>query len=153
MLQADLDAKNATGSTNSSAYYAAFWAGSKDFTIRLFKDASLSLACLIYTAWGNAGSPQGIDNHQDPGETLQSSYPNPFSSFTTIPVEIKYPGTPVDLSIYDVTGSRRATLLDKVLDPGVYNVKWNAEGFPGGIYLSVLRSGDRISSRKLVLIP
>ncbi|MDP4280762.1 MAG: T9SS type A sorting domain-containing protein [Bacteroidota bacterium] len=157
LLKADADAKAATGSTSSDAYYNAFWGESKDFTIRLFKDASLSLACLIYTAWVNAGMPQSTDdiigNQGNFGEMLFAGYPNPFSDVTTIPVEIRYPKTPIELSIYDVMGVKRVILLNKTLDPGTYNIKWNATEFPRGSYFSVLRSGNYITAKKLILIP
>jgi hypothetical protein len=58
VLVADLTAKSFAGGNYNSAYYQKLWELTKNFTIKLYKNASYDLARLIYTAWKNAsGNP------------------------------------------------------------------------------------------------
>jgi hypothetical protein len=57
VINADIQAKAVNSDTRSDAYYQALWNITGSFTIKLFKSASYKLACLIYTAWVNAGRP------------------------------------------------------------------------------------------------
>ena len=57
VINADVKAKAVNSDTRSDAYYQALWNITGSFTVKLFKSASYKLACLIYTAWVNAGSP------------------------------------------------------------------------------------------------
>jgi len=36
--------------------------------------------------------------------------------------------------------------------PGTYEVNWNAENFPSGVYYYVLNAGDFKETRKMLLI-
>lgn len=56
VLDADTYATNLAGNYYSSQYYPALWSKA-GFTTTLFKNASHSLADLIYSAWVDAGSP------------------------------------------------------------------------------------------------
>ncbi|MBK6505512.1 MAG: T9SS type A sorting domain-containing protein [Ignavibacteria bacterium] len=52
----------------------------------------------------------------------------------------------------DITGRVVATLVNDVLPAGIYSVKWNAAGFPSGIYFYKLVSGNSKDIKKLTLI-
>lgn len=67
VLKADTYAKNLARNNTSTQYYTALWSKTR-FTTTLFKNASHSLAELIYTAWVEAGSPAF-------GSTVISSIP------------------------------------------------------------------------------
>lgn len=156
VLQADMNAQNQTGSHSSTAYYSAFWAGCGDFTTALFKDASLTLAGLIYTAWVQAGSPvpgsNGINDTEEENSGLLQNVPNPFRESTTITVEAKESDEPVSLKIYDSKGNLASTLVDGILPGGHHEYLWNGKGFSEGIYYVVLVTGNRTSARKMVLV-
>ena len=82
---------------------------------------------------------------------LAQNYPNPFNPLTTI--EYQIPNSDfVSLKLYDVIGNEVATLVNEEKSAGKYNVKLKSENLTSGIYLYVLRAGDYVNSRKLILL-
>lgn len=88
---------------------------------------------------------------------LAAPTPNPFRSNATIrwtsPREIR-----TRLSVYDVSGRRIRTLVDRVLPPGEHRVVWDGvaeEGrtLPAGLYWIHLRVGEKSESRGIVHLP
>ena len=83
VLVADSKAKAIAGSTSSDLYYQKFWEYSKKFTTLLLRNASKTMAELIYISWVNAGSPE-LNPSSIKNETLVNdfylgqNYPNPF---------------------------------------------------------------------------
>ena len=63
---------------------------------------------------------------------------------------------PVTLKVYDALGREVATLVNKKQMPGKYSVQFNAAsafgGLPSGVYLYVLRAGNFVQTRKMILI-
>lgn len=90
-----------------------------------------------------------------PAFTIAGNYPNPFNPSTTLKFSLG--GTAqTRLEIYDVSGRKVATVLDHVLDAGVHEVMWDGRDDAGqnlssGTYLAKLRSGDQVTTHKLVL--
>ena len=157
LLIADSEARTAAGNVTSDAYYQALWTKAGPFTIRLLKNASVSLADLIYTAWIQAGSP--VFYPLEVPETVDLSnprllhnFPNPFTGQTTIAFEVRHDNTPVTLMVYDNAGNLQDTLLNESLEGGYHEVTWNAGIHAPGVYLYVLKSGNRTSSQKMVLV-
>ncbi len=64
---------------------------------------------------------------------LSDVYPNPFNPSTTINFSVE---EHMDLSlvIYDMKGRVVQTLANEAFAPGVYELKWNAQGLASGIY-------------------
>jgi len=82
---------------------------------------------------------------------LFQNFPNPFNSSSEFRFQL--PGTsPVSLRIFDVLGKEMATLVNEKLGPGSYVRRWNANGFPSGIYFYRLQAGDHSETRKLILL-
>jgi len=169
VLKADSVAKAFAGNTTSSAYYSKMWELSKEFTIRLFKEASHKLTCLIYTAWINAGSPVSVEEEN----TLKSpivfalfqNYPNPFNPSTTIKytipnvtlsassrAESRDEGSRVQLRIYDVLGNEVTTLVDEYKPAGSYEVNFDAKSLSSGVYFYKLQAGGFIEIKKMTLL-
>jgi N-acetylneuraminic acid mutarotase len=86
---------------------------------------------------------------------LYQNYPNPFNPVTNIefriPDEIQGPGI-VKLVIYDIFGREVTTLVNEKLNPGVYNVKWDALRFSSGVYFYVLSAGKYRTSKKMMFL-
>jgi len=82
---------------------------------------------------------------------LEPNYPNPFNPSTTIPYRLSN-ATPVTLRIYDVLGRDVATLVDAFQAPGRYEVRFDAKGLPGGVYLYRLQTGVWVLSRAMLLL-
>ncbi|MGE5424216.1 MAG: hypothetical protein ACM3N9_02565 [Syntrophothermus sp.] len=154
VLIADRHASDSAGTTSGSAYLAAFWQNSGAFTTKLFKNASQSLADLIYTAWVEAGSPtpQGV-----PGEpfasVMKEVFPNPGIDSVTIPFDIITGGIPVSLTILDNEGKIVENLLEnKILNLGSQEIIWNCAGKTPGMYYALLSSEGVFSVKKVVVV-
>lgn len=156
ILQADVYAKSIAGNSSSITYYNTMWSECGDLTVRLFKNASLSLAGLIYTAWIRAGSPVIYPNSIRDNDlikvNLEPNYPNPFSHQTTVCFYSLINDAEVRLKIYDQEGKLLTVLFDGTIMAGHHQVTWNASDCNGGIYSLVLTSGKSSAIRKLIVV-
>jgi hypothetical protein len=82
---------------------------------------------------------------------LFQSYPNPFNPSTTISFQIPREEF-VSIKVFDVLGKEIGTLLHENMKPGKYNVNWNAENYPSGIYYCRMQTVDFNQSSKLILV-
>ena len=92
---------------------------------------------------------------------LIQNYPNPFNPSTNISYSIPSNGF-VTIKIYDILGSEIALLVNKEQSAGFYNVEFSAEGgsasggnaftLPSGIYIYALQFGNRMTSKKMILL-
>lgn len=82
---------------------------------------------------------------------LYQNYPNPFNPTTSIKF-ILYKDSKVKLKIYDVLGKEIVILIDENLQPGTYEINWNASNYSSGIYYYRLFAGDFIETKKMVLL-
>jgi len=82
---------------------------------------------------------------------LEQNYPNPFNPSTTfrysIPTQSK-----VLIKVYDVLGNEIATLINEEKSVGTYELTWNAEQLPSGVYFYQLKAGEFSSTKKMLLI-
>ena len=81
----------------------------------------------------------GIESSVDIRQSTVVSYPNPFSSFTTLEYELEHSAN-VNLSIFNHLGQRVAVLVDREQAAGRQQVRWEADGMPVGIYFYQLRA-------------
>jgi hypothetical protein len=87
---------------------------------------------------------------------LYQNYPNPFNPVTTISFALSE-RTRVNLSIFDLEGKLVDVLADITLDKGLREVPWDGKDLRGnpvssGIYFCRLKAGNRVLTRKMVLI-
>ena len=63
--------------------------------------------------------------------SLSQNYPNPFNPSTKIKFQIPASGSVAQtfLSVYDVLGREVATLVNQQLQPGTYEVEWDASAY------------------------
>jgi hypothetical protein len=94
---------------------------------------------------------------------LAQNIPNPFNPMTTIRFTVGaeeaagVATVPVRLGLFDVSGRRVATLVDRPMAPGQYSVAWDGLGEGGGklasgIYFAQLTIGRRAFAKKMVLV-
>lgn len=158
ILAADNFAKSvAGGSTSSSVYSFNLWNKTKDFTIILFKNASHSLAELIYTAWVQAGKPEITPSEvsdliKKKEEAKINVYPNPFSEYTNIEVTIPNKTDDLHLEIIDQNGKIIDILANGKYDSGKYSFKWQAENLRKGSYFCVLKNQTETKIKKILLL-
>ena len=95
---------------------------------------------------------------------LYQNFPNPFNPTTKIKFDIPnmvrvarlrngqaYMQS-VLVTVYDVLGREVAKLVNEQLQPGSYEVSWNASNFSSGIYFYRIKAGTFVDSKKMVLI-
>jgi len=78
-----------------------------------------------------------------------STYPNPFTTTTSIEYELSEP-THIQLTIYNHLGEAVEEVMSAYKLPGVHTYVWNAERLSEGMYFAVLRSEDGVSVVKLI---
>jgi len=83
--------------------------------------------------------------------SLEQNYPNPFNPSTTINYQIPELSF-VTLKVYDVLGSEVATLVNKELPVGNYEIEFDATTLPSGIYFYRLQAGSFVETKKMVLM-
>ena len=87
---------------------------------------------------------------------LHQNYPNPFNPETNIQFDIAE-NSVVKVSVYDLVGKKVATLLNKNLDIGSYNIKWRGlddkgSPLPSGMYFYEMRTENFRSMKKLIFV-
>jgi|GEM_PF-2783501 len=105
------------------------------------------------------------ENNSNPKESvLSQNYPNPFNPSTKIKYTIKTPpvSSPlikgrtkegfITLKVYDVLGNEVATLVDEEKPAGVYDVEFNGDQLPSGVYFYKLVIGDYSETKKMLLL-
>ncbi|GBD86511.1 FG-GAP repeat protein [bacterium BMS3Abin03] len=94
-----------------------------------------------------------VDVNLTPTEfVLEQNFPNPFNPTTKIKFTISDLRFTI-LKVYDVSGNEIATLINKKLHPGTYEVTFDASKLPSGVYFYQLKAGSRfIATKKMILL-
>ena len=82
---------------------------------------------------------------------LLQNYPNPFNPATTIKFDIAASSF-VNLRVYNILGKEIEVLVNEQMNPGSYNVDWDASNYPSGVYIYKMISGNFIQTKKMILI-
>lgn len=83
--------------------------------------------------------------------SLNQNYPNPFNPTTTIKYSLAAK-TNVNLTVYNVLGSKVAILANGIQNAGEHEVQFNAAKLSSGIYLYELKAGNFTQIRKMILL-
>jgi Secretion system C-terminal sorting domain len=82
---------------------------------------------------------------------LMQNYPNPFNPSTEIEYALPH-SSYIELNVYNVLGSKVATLVSGTKAAGDYTVNFNASNLSSGVYIYQLKTGSSIISRKMILM-
>ncbi|MFH1853422.1 MAG: T9SS type A sorting domain-containing protein [Candidatus Neomarinimicrobiota bacterium] len=87
---------------------------------------------------------------------LQKAYPNPFNSNIQFTYTIATDDI-TELTIFDINGRSVVRLVDSYLVTGTYQISWDGTGVSGeniasGVYLAVLKTANKLSQQKVLLI-
>lgn len=87
---------------------------------------------------------------------LHQNFPNPFNPETKIYFDIPEKNR-VKIIVYNILGQKVRTLVNEVYLPGKYVIMWDGKDdagrlVPSGTYIVRMKSGDFISSRKMLLL-
>lgn len=83
--------------------------------------------------------------------SLAQNYPNPFNPNTTIGYQLAEP-VHVDLSIYNLSGQKVATLVSQKQAAGLYYVEWDAAVFASGVYFYIIETNSGFKQGKKMLL-
>ncbi|RPI17458.1 MAG: T9SS C-terminal target domain-containing protein [Ignavibacteriae bacterium] len=83
--------------------------------------------------------------------SLSQNYPNPFNPKTIINFQLPMSNF-VKLIVYDMMGREVTTLVNEKLNPGTYEVDWNAINYPSGVYFYKLQTESFSETKKMVLV-
>lgn len=111
-----------------------------------------------------------VDNQLPQGFALYQNYPNPFNPTTTIKYSIQSVERfaesltnnnnerignslyNVSIKVYDVLGAVVAILVNEQKPAGSYEINFNADGLPSGVYLYKLQAGSFVETKKMILL-
>ncbi|MCK4537834.1 MAG: T9SS type A sorting domain-containing protein, partial [Candidatus Krumholzibacteria bacterium] len=126
----------------------------------------------LYNSWVNNGksAPEPMISVRAPvnvtvtdaGDTpplifnLEQNYPNPFNPITTISYSVAE-RTHVRIAVYNASGQRVKTIMDRMHEPSRYTVKWDGKNESGGavssgMYFIRYTAGEYTFTRKAVLL-
>lgn len=77
------------------------------------------------------------------------NYPNPFTDRTTISYTLETSAN-VEIVVFNVLGRKVEVLEKKTKAPGIYNLEWNAQYVPEGIYILQLKMDDQIITKRMI---
>ena len=83
--------------------------------------------------------------------SLDKIYPNPFNPTTTFSFSMNKIDH-VSINIYNLNGVLIKTLINQTLEPGIYEINWDANYFSSGIYFVEINSGINRDVRKITLL-
>ena len=82
---------------------------------------------------------------------LEQSYPNPFNPSTLIKYSVPKNGF-VKLSVYNLVGEEVNLLVSGQVDAGFYEIEFDATSLPSGIYFYRLQAGNKVETKKMILL-
>ena len=115
---------------------------------------------LCMTTPGNTGyngDPLDIELNDVPGSiSVGHAYPNPFNHNVVVPISLEQPGD-VHFSVYDIRGHLITSGLNRFLDGGKKNIRWNGTNQDGksvsaGTYFLRVRNKNLSKTKKIVYL-
>ncbi|RPI15436.1 MAG: T9SS C-terminal target domain-containing protein [Ignavibacteriae bacterium] len=112
--------------------------------------------CVINgVVYGDTSMPligiKNIRNNIPDNYSLSQNYPNPFNPSTNIKFGLPLSSF-VTLKVYDALGRELITLINEKLASGEYDIEWNSENNPSGIYFYRFETPEFTQTKKMILI-
>ena len=82
---------------------------------------------------------------------LYKNFPNPFNPVTKIKFDIPRL-TETKITIYNILGKEIAVPLNRILEPGKYEIILDASNYPSGVYFYKLTTAAYTETKKMVLV-
>ncbi len=102
--------------------------------------------------------PSSASKGQKPEKEIHETkmlpnYPNPFSSQTTVKMQLKKK-CKVSVIIYNIVGQKIATLVeDKMMPKGIHPIHWQMPAnMPSGVYICWVKAGNKVLTQKMTYI-
>jgi hypothetical protein len=114
-------------------------------------EGSLTESPLLYLAYPNPLSSVEHGDELPTTFTLSQNYPNPFNAKTNITFNLENASN-IELSVYDITGAKVASLVNSRMDAGQHSINWDANDVASGVYYYSLKTNGEESTRKMTLL-
>ncbi len=144
---------------DSAAYEFYMWGGyghnRQELTDLLEQDAGTIAGGLSSVESPPSGEASAPFPDRDPERFLVAARPTPFSVSTEIAFVLPT-AAPVSLTVFDASGRRVISVLERALPAGRHTISWDgsdARGrpVPGGVYFIRLDAGDRVRVARVVV--
>jgi hypothetical protein len=99
-------------------------------------------------------NPIGVNNGSTAipkGFKLEQNFPNPFNPSTSINFAIEKNGH-VSLNVYNAEGKFIKELMNKQMISGNYEIKFDGENLPSGVYFYKIEFDGKTDTKKMLLI-
>lgn len=83
--------------------------------------------------------------------SLEQNYPNPFNPVTKIKFSIPSKNN-VKITIFDITGKEISVAADSQMEPGIYEINYDASALTSGIYFYRMESGNFSETKRMILV-
>ncbi|MFC1556070.1 T9SS type A sorting domain-containing protein [candidate division KSB1 bacterium] len=114
----------------------------------------------VYIFYGKADEPTGVKDNEPQNLssdfTIHNSYPNPFNPATTIEYSVPHTGH-MRIDVYNILGQKVRTLVNDAMPTGNHLVLWDGRNefgmsVSGGVYLVRMVAGNKVASRKILMV-
>jgi hypothetical protein len=119
------------------------------------------VAFLLQITWPETAPPGPVDAPEAPASVARSSFdsafPNPFRDETSLKFSLEKSPSDVRIDVFDVSGRRVRTLLQRTMTRGTHIVGWDARDDSNqlvapGVYFAKLSLGDAEQMTKRLTI-
>ena len=104
----------------------------------------------VYEITGLVTGIVNINNQTPEKYTLSQNYPNPFNPTTLIRFSI-LGNENVKLKVYNLLGKEIATLVNKNLNAGTYDINFDGSKLSSGVYIYKIETDNFTDSKKMIL--
>ena len=155
LSQLDFPSKRLNAVTGESASYHLTGTLGQPFTGRAASSRFIVTLGFWATVPPEATAPTAIEavaSDAVPTQfVLDQNYPNPFNPATHIRYALPT-SEQVRLAIYDVLGREVSVLVDRQQAAGTYEVAFDADGLPSGLYVYRIEAGSSHQARTMLLL-
>lgn len=110
----------------------------------------------FYQAIAGTFMPIGIvkvNNFVPSSFKIYNNYPNPFNPSTKIRFDIPSGvNDNIKIEIFDELGKEIEIIVNEHLNSGSYEITWNAEKYPSGLYFYKISAGEFSETKKMILV-
>ncbi|MCJ7555214.1 MAG: T9SS type A sorting domain-containing protein, partial [Ignavibacteriaceae bacterium] len=82
---------------------------------------------------------------------LFQNYPNPFNNSSIIKYSVPQ-FSYIIIKVFDILGKEIETLVKEEKPAGTYEINWNAQNLPSGVYFYQIQAGSFIDTKKMILL-
>ncbi|MGB5895694.1 MAG: T9SS type A sorting domain-containing protein [Ignavibacteriaceae bacterium] len=79
------------------------------------------------------------------------NYPNPFNNSIIIFYELPYDEY-ITVNVFNAIGEKVAELVNDFQERGYYEIPFNADNLPSGVYIIILNSSTTMINSKMILL-